>query len=206
MPGDTIQMKSLPNLRDLGGYESDSGGTVRPGVLYRSAALCDLDEADATALASYGIKTVFDLRSAEERDSHPDRLPEGARAVHAEVLDGSADAAHANREVVSRPSALKAYRSYFLEVTEDANRPALIHCAGGATRTGWAAAATLMLLGVSDEDVRDEYMAVKGAESKHLDAALDEMRKQYGSIESYFTVGLGIGPAGREELRTALLA
>jgi protein-tyrosine phosphatase len=204
MPGDAIQLKTLPNMRDLGGYATDGGRTVRKGVLFRSAALNDVNDADLKTLEGFGIKTVFDLRSAKERGSRPDRVPKGVRHVATDVLADSAGG-ETFREVVSLPSALKAYRTFFLELTEDANRPALFHCGGGATRTGWAAAATLLLLGVSGKDVMTEYVSVDGAEQEHLKAGLGEMDKQYGSIESYFTVGLGIGPAGREELRTALL-
>lgn len=206
MSGDAIHLKTLPNLRDLGGYGTEGGGTVSKGVLYRSAALCDVNDSDAESLATMGIKTVFDFRGASEQEKRPDRLPGDARLVVADVLADSVGEGDAFREVVSLPSALKAYRTFFLELTEDANRPALFHCGGGATRTGWAAATTLLLLGVTEDDVVAEYTSVDGAKREHLEAGLGEMNKLYGSIESYFTVGLGIGPAGREELRTALVS
>ena len=206
MTGEAIAMKTLPNLRDLGGYATEGGGTVRSGVLFRSAALSDVNDADAEALAALGIKTVFDFRSASERGKRPDRVPAGARLVATDVLGDSTGAGDPFREVVSLASALKAYRTFFLEVTEDANRPALFHCAGGSNRTGWAAAATLMLLGAAQADIVADYTANSDAKQADLETSLDEMDKRYGSIESYFTVGLGIGPAGREELRTALVA
>lgn len=205
MPGDPIPMKTLPNLRDLGGYKTATGGKVISGALFRSAALSDLSDADAEALTALGIKTVFDFRGAGERTERPDRVPAGARVVATDVLADSSGAADPLREVVSLASALRAYRTFFLEVTEDANRPALFHCVGGANRTGWAAAATLLLLGVSQDDVIADYTASSEAKEADLATSLDEMDKRYGSIESYFTVGLGIGPAGREELRTALV-
>ncbi|WP_363316520.1 tyrosine-protein phosphatase [Brevibacterium sp.] len=34
-PGTCIPLASLPNLRDIGGYTTSSGATVRTGVLYR---------------------------------------------------------------------------------------------------------------------------------------------------------------------------
>lgn len=206
MTGEAIPMATLPNLRDLGAYATEGGGTVRSGVLYRSGALDKVDDADAAALAKLNIKTVFDLRGTRERASSPDRLPKGARLVATDVLADSSGDGDALREVVSLASALKAYRTFFLELTEDANRPALFHCAGGANRTGWAAAATLMMLGVAQDDVVADYTASSDAKQADLQTSLDEMKQRYGSIESYFTVGLGIGPAGREELRTALVA
>ena len=46
MPGANISIRSVPNLRDIGGYATMRGGRVRPGVLYRSAALSQLADAD----------------------------------------------------------------------------------------------------------------------------------------------------------------
>ena len=64
---------------------------------------------------------------------------------------------NAYRQVVSLPSALAAYRTFFTDIAEDAHRPALFHCTTGKDRTGWAAAATLLLLGVSEDDVACDY-------------------------------------------------
>jgi protein-tyrosine phosphatase len=58
---------------------------------------------------------------------------------------------------VSLPSALSAYREFFSTIARDAQRPALFHCTTGKDRTGWPAAATLLLLGVSEEDVFYDY-------------------------------------------------
>jgi protein-tyrosine phosphatase len=40
---------------------------------------------------------------------------------------------------------------------------------------------------------------------KYPDASLDEMHKQYGSIENYFSDGLGIDAAGQQALRARFL-
>ena len=40
---------------------------------------------------------------------------------------------------------------------------------------------------------------------EYLEAALDEMRKAYGTIEGYFADGLGIDAAGQAALRAALV-
>jgi protein-tyrosine phosphatase len=134
---------------------------------------------------------------------------------------------------VSLPSALSAYREFFSRIAQDAQRPALFHCTTGKDRTGWAAAATLLLLGVSKEDVlydyeltnRDLLPALKpvfehfraiggdrrllepvlGVQADYLHAAMDEMKQKFGSIDAYFGEGLGIDPDGQERLRDALV-
>jgi protein-tyrosine phosphatase len=46
---------------------------------------------------------------------------------------------------------------------------------------------------------------VLGVDQAYLQAALDEMKRQFGSIEGYFDHGLGIDETGQEELRSALI-
>jgi protein-tyrosine phosphatase len=132
---------------------------------------------------------------------------------------------------VSLPSALAAYRSFFPAIANGAHTPALFHCTTGKDRTGWAAAATLLLIGVSAEDVaydyelsnRDLLAALKpvfehlraaggyphlldpvlGVDPAYLHAALDEMTQRFRAIEGYFAQGLGIDDAGQRALRDA---
>jgi len=46
---------------------------------------------------------------------------------------------------------------------------------------------------------------VFGVKSEYLEASLDEMQKRYGSIEKYFSEGLGIDTAGQRALRERFL-
>ena len=136
------------------------------------------------------------------------------------------------REIVSLPSALAAYRTFFVAIASTTHRPALFHCTTGKDRTGWAAAATLLLLGVSSNDVmydyelsnRDLLPALKplfehfraaggdphlldpvlGVDPAYLRVALDEMKQRFGSIEGYFSEGLGLDDADQRALRDAL--
>ena len=154
---------------------------MRTGQLYRSTELNHLEGEDLQRFAELGIRTVFDLRTAPERTAEPDVVPQGTEQVVCDVLKDSQGGAPAQllkvlsdpalaeqmlggrkavqlfergyREVVSLLSALGAYREFFTRIARDAQRPALFHCTTGKDRTGWAAAATLLLLEVSEEDV-----------------------------------------------------
>jgi protein-tyrosine phosphatase len=260
-PGRRIEIPSVPNLRDIGGYPVSGVGRVRTGLLYRSVELNHLQDEDLETFGALGIRTVFDLRTAAERSAEPDVVPEGTELVVCDVLKDSRTAAPAAlmkvlsdptlaeqmlgdgkavqlfengyRQIVSLPSALAAYRAFFTDIAEDAHRPALFHCTTGKDRTGWAAAATLLLLGVSEDDVaydyglsnRDLLPALKplfehfraaggdphlldpvlGVDQAYLQAALDEMKQRFGSIEGYFAQGLDIDEAGQRELRNTLI-
>ena len=94
-PGKRIDIPSVPNLRDLGGYAVAGGGRVRTGLLYRSVELNHLQGEDLDAFAALGIRAVFDLRTAAERSAEPDVVPEGAELIVCDVLKDSQGAAGA---------------------------------------------------------------------------------------------------------------
>lgn len=185
-PGAPIHIPSVPNLRDLGGWPTRDGRTVRRGVLFRSAQPTDLSEADGQALAGLRLRRIIDLRSAAERAARPDPVLPGVRnraidvlgdtrgatpARLLELLDnpreatealggdrGTALLAQAYRDLVSLPSARTGYGQALRDLLDQGNRPALLHCTTGKDRTGWAAAVILSLLGVPREDIMAEYL------------------------------------------------
>lgn len=140
----------------------------------------------------------------------------------------------AYRQCISLPSAQKSYRELFLSLGNENQLPALFHCATGKDRTGWAAAALLTLIGVPMETVKEDYMrsneyilpmydnviqefvsaggsrsiplAIFGVKEEYLNAAFDEMQTKYGSIENYFSEGLGISVLQQSALRDLYLA
>jgi protein-tyrosine phosphatase len=149
--------------------------------------------------------------------------------------DGKAAAgfALAYREFVSLSSAKKEFRKLFLGLSDEKRLPGLFHCTTGKDRTGWAAAALLTLLGVPEDVVMQDYlrsndyilpkykkvidafveaggdreipMALLGVRKEYLEAAFDEMKTKYGTIEKYFSEGLGIDADRQKALRDLYL-
>lgn len=181
-----IRVATTPNFRDLGGLPV-AGGIVPRGQVFRSSALANLDEADSEIVTGLGITSVYDLRTAGERDAQPDRLPTGAQLhildvladsktsmaaaisklqsnpeVINEVLGGGAAERmleESYRDFIRLPSAISAYREFFLSLANtERTGAALFHCTAGKDRTGWAAASLLMLLGANDETVHSDYL------------------------------------------------
>jgi protein-tyrosine phosphatase len=258
-PGAGMGIASAPNLRDVGGWPTRDGARVVRGALYRSTDLSRLTGPDVPALAGLGIRSVFDLRTAGERDAAPDLLPPGAVYHPLDVLADSTMAVPANlmalladppaatevltgarvrglfdsayREIVGLPSALASYGAMFADLADAAGRPALVHCTTGKDRTGWAVAALLLLVGVPHDDVMAEYLVtndlllpalqpmfdqfrdaggdpsvlvpVFGVDPEYLTAGLDEMTSRFGSIEGYFSDGLGLDALTVDRLRQA---
>ncbi|MCW2761186.1 MAG: Protein tyrosine/serine phosphatase [Marmoricola sp.] len=252
-----ITIPTAPNLRDLGGWPTKDGGRIRTGLVFRSAELSRLAGEDLTAFGALGIGTVCDLRTTHELDDRPDVLPDGLRTTHLDVLADKDQAAPAEiREMLAQPalagellgdgqaeryfeqayrdfvtlaSARAAYGQLFRAIADIDREPLLFHCATGKDRTGWATAALLLLLGVSEEDVMEEYLQtntdllpmtqpwldrfrevggdpalfqpIVGVQESYLESALEQMRTSYGDIESYFTQGLGLSEATAAKLR-----
>ncbi len=257
-PGASIPLDSLPNLRDLGGWRTKDGRTVRYGMLYRATALDNLSPDDARVLTDrLGLRTVYDLRTAGEVETAPDRVPDGVRFVNLDVLADDAESSQAGtgdlladpvafekelgggqnaatyakgyEEIVSLPSALEGYRRLYMDFLAPESMAGLFHCTTGKDRTGWAAAALLLLLGVSEDDVFRDFMATNdqllpqiqpvfdtfaaaggdpdellpflGVERSYLETALTSMRNHYATIEAYFGEGLGIDAATQDRIR-----
>jgi protein-tyrosine phosphatase len=252
---------SIPNLRDLGGHLTRDGRRTRSGLLFRSEQLSGITDQDRPALANLGLKKIYDLRTAVERATGLDRVPAAAQGVVEDILADEQQSAAANLfklfedpaqanamlgggraaalfhkiyiDLVSLPSARNGYSEMFTEIADPDNLPALFHCTTGKDRTGWAAAAVSMLLGVDDKEVMADYLAsnhfiipeyqslidkytsmgvdqeillsILGVRREYLETSLQEMRDQYGSIEGYFSRGLDIGAAGQQALRERFL-
>ncbi len=164
-----------------------------------------------------------------------EKLMTNPQEANAALGDGKAEAGFQNsyREFVSLPSAQREFRKLFLALGEKNQLPALFHCTTGKDRTGWAAAALLTLLGVPKDQVVEDYLrsndyilpaykkvidgflaaggeeriplAILGVKKEYLDAAFDEMETKYGTIDKYFSEGLGIDVAQQKALRDLYL-
>jgi protein-tyrosine phosphatase len=137
------------------------------------------------------------------------------------------------RQFVSLPSARREFGALFEALADRDQLPALFHCTTGKDRTGWASAALLTLFDVPYDVVMEDYLrsndyiipayqdvidafvagggeaeiplAILGVKREYLEAAFDEMETTYGTIENYFSEGLGIDAAGQEALRAIYL-
>lgn len=185
-PGSSLGIASVPNLRDVGGYPTAAGATVRRGLVYRSNQLNPITPEDMKKIARLGLKHDFDLRTVAEADARPDEIPTGV-AYH--LLNVLADATaydtaklmalmhepdKANKELgggkveaifeqmyrdfIRLPSANSAFSKLFSTMARPGESPVLFHCTAGKDRTGWAAAALLTLLGVPRDVVTADYL------------------------------------------------
>lgn len=155
--------------------------------------------------------------------------------ANAELGDGKVEEMFKNayRQFITLPSAQAAYSELFLSLADEGHLPALFHCTTGKDRTGWAAASLLTLLGVPEEVVMEDYLrsneyilpmyedviqkfiaaggspsiptASLGVKAEYLNAAFEEMKRKYGTIENYFSEALGINETQQTNLRTLFI-
>jgi protein-tyrosine phosphatase len=163
------------NFRDVGGYTGLDGRTVRWRRLFRSDALHRLGEADASAFAALGVRTVIDLRRPFEIEKYGRVAERYGLDYHNLVLK------HVDWEEVGHPDGMVHERwlaDRYLNFAEDgrdgilsslqviadpAMAPVIVHCMAGKDRTGTVCALTLSLLGVSDEDIAADYALTTSA-------------------------------------------
>jgi len=70
------------NLRDLGGYQTADGHTIRRHKIIRSGNLNNFSSADFEKLADYGINYVIDFRTADEKEK---KIDTGSRIHYIEL-------------------------------------------------------------------------------------------------------------------------
>lgn len=158
------------NFRDLGGYESEAGGRVRRGMIFRSDDLAAVSDRDLDRLRPLGLRTVLDLRSREEvakRGRFPvERYRAGTRYHHLSVVEdvvGRRERGQDDRNyVLSRYRHLltggaPSIRQAFAIFAQPESYPLVFHCVAGKDRTGVLAALLLAVLRVPDEQIVEDY-------------------------------------------------
>jgi protein-tyrosine phosphatase len=98
----SLGLEKATNARDLGGYRTMDGRTIRSGVLYRANALNRLSAADVESVGGLGLACVIDFRHQREIELvGADRLPTPApRVVPLPLFDPDHDVFTAINAVV----------------------------------------------------------------------------------------------------------
>ena len=150
-----------------------------------------------------------------------------------EGFDPNAAMLEANRQFAS--TFTPQFREFIQLVLNEESKPIVWHCSAGKDRTGFAAAILLRILGVPQETVMADYMRSKryalagrrndlrllrlfkgneaadkltimmGVEEAWLQAAFDEIDRQWGNFDNYVAGGLQLSSADVEQLRSTLL-
>ncbi len=179
-----VPMQGSRNFRDIGGYHTADGRTVRWNALYRSGSLGNLNKDGMARLRNMDIRAIIDLRMTTERSrdqSHwlsiaglgywtRDYQLGGDEASLARIFsDPSKLTANSVRAMMTQgyrtmPKELAPhYRELFARLIAPGKGAVVVNCTAGKDRTGIAAALVLTALGVPYETVREDYLLSNSA-------------------------------------------
>ena len=183
----SIGLYDVQNARDLGGYKTIDGRTVKTGLLIRSGRLSNASKEDIHILKDlYHLNAVVDFRIIRERIDSPDVKIDGVTYYTLPLVDdkspmvGGVHKRSANNQnplsyfidvikqghgksdmyvkLFKSERFQKGMTSFFqILLNNDSEHSILWHCAAGKDRAGSAAALTLLALGVDIETVLTDF-------------------------------------------------
>jgi protein-tyrosine phosphatase len=204
-PARHLNLTGASNFRDLGGYPTREGRSVRWRQIFRSNHLGHLTDDDVAIVRSLGVKSAFDFRGQEERTAAMCRMaditvhslpvePTVVAALRAIAAAGT-PLSTANALDVMRDSYrnyvqenTQRYRMLFAHLLED-RAPLVIHCTAGKDRTGFACALILHALGVSDEVIAEDYLLTNRfyqRDPANGSDLPDDVRQVLGTVQASF--------------------
>ncbi|WP_127531783.1 tyrosine-protein phosphatase [Paenibacillus kobensis] len=245
-----VNLQGAFNFRDLGGFKTTDGKSVKWGKLFRGEELGHLTASDQKYIQAMGIRTNVDYRTDAEVNALPDLVIKGINNVRTDEGNAGSTAdlktmiasgvlkdeqsavammAGFNKQMVDQPK----FYVQLMELLNDPNNIGLVqHCTAGKDRTGLGSAIILLTLGVDEKTVMEDYLAsnvyraeankktieglktqikdentiaaftaLMGVQKEFLQAAFDEMKAKYGSIDAFLEKGLGITKQERAKLK-----
>lgn len=242
-PSRKLDLSGATNFRDLGGYVGQDGRTVRWRKLFRSDHLAGLSSDDKSQLAELGLARACDFRGELERAPQACAMP-GVNvfslAIEPTVVQGMQSLLAAGKELTPQATVdlmEQTYRDFVLHNSAqfarffghllDNDTPLVFHCTAGKDRTGFAAALILSALGVSRDQVMQDYLLTnqfyqqpKSAagfasqevldvlwrvQERFLNASLQAVESGHGDVDAYLEKAIGLGWKERARLEALYL-
>lgn len=160
------------NFRDMGGYPTADGRTVKRGLLFRSGAMTGLTSDDQNYLEQLGFAAVMDLRSSEEIELYPNHWAANADLNYMSVPYSILELMSQGAEQAEEAADIQDYSTMYLTMTDmlkpqlktyfgallDEQTPIVVNCSAGQDRTGVTSALLLSVLGVEENLVIEDYL------------------------------------------------
>ncbi len=195
-----INVKGGYNIRDIGGYKTNDGGTVKWRKLYRAGLLSRIDMSEPELMSSLSLRSICDFRTIAEQEASPDSwheleklnrfsFPIGEGRVdkleqfkEEDLMPGDNHHLYkANRSYVTKEA--PRYQDFFKVVLDEKNHPILYHCTAGKDRTGFATVLLLSALGVDWETIIEDYLLTNNYLKSFVDSVVGGMAKNLGIAE-----------------------
>ena len=165
------------NFRDLGGYPTEDGKTVKWGQVYRSGVMHELTSNDYDYLSSIGVKVICDFRESDEREREPTVWGAGdvdyltfADPAESDPASNPLFTALLSPDATPEDVAAGMAKGY-VHIAKDESEgytqmfdrlaageiPLTFNCSAGKDRAGTAAALVLTALGVPRDIIVHDY-------------------------------------------------
>ena len=171
-PPRLLRAGGVSNFRDLGGWRTQDGKTVRANMIFRSAGLrsssrarggffsqkVELGDRRVTAAGIATLRNDFKIKTDLEL-----RTPQETAGMNGTVLGdgvGWRNISFAAYDLIDNSvRGREPFAKIFEIFTKEENYPILMHCSGGRDRTGTLAFLLNGLLGVGEDDLCRDWEA-----------------------------------------------
>jgi protein-tyrosine phosphatase len=216
-----ISLDGASNVRDIGGWKTESGKTIKYGMLFRGGEIDGgkntghpdfrLTKEGIAQLRAFGIKTDLDLRSEDVKVSE-------FSILGSDVTRTFYDAAQ--YEAILKPSNAEKIRKIFSTLAKPEAYPVYLHCTHGVDRAGSTTMMLEALLGVAKADlIRDYELSAFYHNYKHVNRELNNggtLLALIAGLEAYegetladktanFLLSVGVTQAEIDSIRNILL-
>lgn len=183
------KIKSMFNLRDLGGYACKNGNKLsrtKNGVFLRGDSTSRLTKAECELLKMSGLTTVIDLRSAHEIKTNPSAFEnfDGVSYINIPMLD-NINSAISEKELPHSLGELYCMSLQnaneqtvkLMDLLANTEGTVLFNCTAGKDRTGVTAMILLSLAGVSHDDIVSDYVKTESRVQPLIKIQLEQLHK-----------------------------
>lgn len=164
-----INVESVRNFRDIGGWTAENGKKVAYGLVYRGTRLNGqqngtmllTEKGRARIRDELGIMTEIDLRSESDSTGYDQKVQ--ITCVFGDIVNGKNDRNYLKCDINQYDAVINSSRNYallrqiFSYFADESKYPIYFHCNSGADRTGTIAFLLNGLLGVSFEDLTRDF-------------------------------------------------
>ena len=237
-PRRNLNLDSVQNLRDLGGYSTKEGRKTKWGIFLRSGDMSAMTKDDQAALLRQGIRCVIDLRMAKEIAIAPNVFSDSKKVAffNHDFWGTRFDDYRSKRKSATPEEKLSDLYCAGLEINgfvmsaviktlASGEGSFVFHCRSGKDRTGLVAALLLVIAGVPDEVVAEDFglsttylnepelteddlkkpgAYQKGSAPETMMLTLKFLRDRYGGVEGYLS-DQGVSVSEIESIREKIL-
>lgn len=199
-----VEIHAVENFRDMGGYRTEDGRTVKWGRFFRCGGIFGMDARETRIYEGMRIRNIYDYRATDEAQALPDvyTAQTAYHLVPAIMAQFAEESGLSDMDMASRlqsihtpedaealyqgflslygilPFGNPAYREMLGALDSEETVPIIQHCSAGKDRTGVGCALLLLSLGVAEETVLEDYLLSAILRADVNRRYVDEMAKK----------------------------